>query len=186
MVKCKFEGGVVAFCLIICLITAIVSEYIIKFDFFKIKEALYFFPFFILGMLYCQFKSMIDSFIKRYWIIIVLIGFTLSASLVTSGYAAAIWGIMFSTSIALILESRCGSGIILLSGLCYTVFLLSYFPQMFIRGPIASRFSEINEYWLSVVSFVLGISIPLLIGLWYLKLRQRKSNISKIGLLVGL
>ena len=176
----------VLICLVIALISALVSVWIINFDFFKIKEALYFFPFFIFGMLYCQFKPIIDKFIRRYWIGIGIVSISISASLVTSGYIAAIWGIMFSVTIALILESKCGEGMIILSGLCYTVFLLSYFPQMFIRGPIASRFPEVNEYWFSILSFGVGLFIPLLIGFIYIKIRQRNISFSKTGILIGL
>ncbi len=179
-------GGVISICLIISLISALVSLGIIKFSFFKIKEALYFFPFFILGILYSLYKPIIDEFIRKYWIAIGIVSVCLSASLITSGYIAAIWGIMFSVTIALIMESKCGEGIIMLSGLCYTVFLLSYFPQMLIRGPIASRVPGINEYWLSLLSFAFGLLIPLLIGFIYIRLRHRNLYFSKLGLLIGL
>ena len=128
----------------------------------------------------------IKGFIKKYWIGITLLFFALSASLILKGYLAAFAGIIFSTSFALILEEKCSDKVVKLASLCYTVFLLSYFPQMIIRGPIAHLFTDINQYWLSALSFVAGWLIPVAFGLIFLKLKKRHLLAEKSAILFGL
>ena len=99
---------------------------------------------------------------------------------------AAIIGILFSLSLSIIVDKYYGASIIKLSNYTYTIFLLSYFPQMFIRGPIAHASPDVNQYVLSVLSFVFGLGIPLLIGYIYDRYLQQYNCIRRIAFLIGL
>lgn len=109
----------------------------------------------------------------------------LSVSLAFKGFPAAICGIIFSVIIALILENRCPDSFVKISGFCYTVFLLSYFPQMYIRGPIAHLYPNINQYVLSLISFIVGLIIPISLAIVYSKLKTKSTLLSKVGILIG-
>lgn len=164
----------------------ILSIYCPGISFMQISSAFNFTPYFLLGILYCLNKTEIDSLLKRYWIICIPIALLISTSLWLSGFIAALIGILFCVSAALITEQKFDDRVIDFSQLSYAVFLLSYFPQMLIRGPISSRFLEVNEYVFSFISFVSGIIIPLLICKLYDKIKHRNKQISNLGLLIGL
>lgn len=152
----------------------------------QISQAVHFLTYFLLGILYCDYKSLIDSFIRKYWILIGGLFLILSISLALPKSMNAICGIGFSVTFALVLEKWCPDRLVKMSGLCYVVFLLSYFPQMFIRGPISHRFPEINQYFFSGISFLLGLFVPLCFGLLFLKLKRRYNTLNHFGLLIGL
>ena len=98
---------------------------------------------------------------------------------------AALVGIAFSLTLSLSVEAHCGDRMIRLSGFTYTVFLLSYFPQMFIRGPIAHALPEVNQYVLSLVSIVMGFGLPMVIGFLYARVRNKNRLTRFVGLLIG-
>lgn len=153
----------------------------------QISKAVYYLTYFLLGILYCEFKPSVDKFIRGYWLILIPVFVSLSVALIfPSGYLSSICGIIFSTGLALILEKKCPDRLIKLSSLCYAVFLLSYFPQMIVRGPIAHRFPDVNQYIFSTISFVMGMFIPLLIGIIYLKIKNKHKLFKPIGYLIGL
>ena len=152
----------------------------------QISSAIHYLTYFLLGILYCEYKPSIDRFLKKYWILIGPVFLILSISLIFQNSFNAIFGILFSITFALILEDHCSDKLVKISGLCYAVFLLSYFPQMFIRGPIYHKFPEVNQYVFSGISFLLGLFIPICFGLIFLKLKNRHNRLSKIGLLIGL
>lgn len=99
---------------------------------------------------------------------------------------AALAGVVFCLVLSLVVESHCGDRIVCLSDYTYTVFLLSYFPQMFIRGPIAHALPEVNQYVLSVVSVVVGFILPIALGLFYRKVLDKNSVTRFVGLLIGI
>ena len=98
---------------------------------------------------------------------------------------SALVGIAFSLTLSLSVEKHCGDRMIRLSGFTYTVFLLSYFPQMFIRGPIAHALPEVNQYVLSLVSIVMGFGLPMVIGFLYARVRNKNRLTRFVGLLIG-
>lgn len=155
-------------------------------DFMQTSQAIYYITYFLTGVLYCENKRVADRFVWQYRFIIIPLFLILSASLMFKGYFAALAGIVFTTSLALVLEEKYGNLSVKISSLCYTVFLLSYFPQMFIRGPIAHNYPDINQYWLSALSFVMGILTPVAFGLVFLKLKNRHKIVGKTGILFGL
>lgn len=179
-------GNLLIFIALVITANIILGKFLPPIDFMQISQAIYYLTYFLSGILYYEFKPVADRFIKRYWIGITLLFLVLSASLILKGYLAAFAGIIFSTSFALILEDKCSNKVVKVASLCYTVFLLSYFPQMIVRGPIAHRFHDINQYWFSALSFVVGCLIPVAFGLIFLKLKTRHKLAEKSALLFGL
>lgn len=155
-------------------------------SFMQISLALHFIPYFLMGMMYFRFKSIIDIKLKKYWMIIVPIFLAFSVSLQLGGFSAALCGIIFSVTLALLLESKCPESLVTASDYCYIVFLLSYFPQMFVRGPIAHNLPMINQYILSLLSFMSGLLIPLTCGLVFTALKRKSRIFDKYGILIGI
>lgn len=155
-------------------------------NFFKISSAVYFSGYFALGIVYCQYKEYVDRFLLKYRYVILLASFALSALLLDSQLVAALVGIVFSVVLSLIVEGLCGKRIMQLSGYTYTVFLLSYFPQMFVRGPVAHAFPAVNQYFLSAVSALLGFFIPVMIGIIATKMKTRNRLMKFCTNLIGI
>ena len=171
-------GGVILFFLLGVVVPDI--------PFFEISSAIHYSGYFALGIVYCAYKKLIDDLFWKYCWYILPVSFALSAWLIDNVIVAALVGILFSLSLSLAVESRCGEKIIALSNYTYTVFLLSYFPQMFIRGPIAHAFPEVNQYALSIISFIAGFFVPVLIGSLVVRLKKRNKFIESCALLIGL
>ena len=155
-------------------------------SFFQIASAINYSVYFGLGILYCQNKMIVDENLKKYNIAILVISFILSAMLIPIHTIAALTGIVFSIALSLMLEKYCGHIIVTLSNYTYTIFLLSYFPQMFIRGPIAHKFGEVNQYILSATSFISGFFIPVIIAVFYNKYLKKYKLFNSLGVLIGL
>ena len=170
---------IVVFWLLDCIIPTIY--------FLRISSAIQNMPYFFVGVLYCIQKETVDRFILRYkYFLITAFGF-LSISLLSTGRLAAFTGIFFSTVIALVVADKLGSKMLHLSEYTYQVFLLSYFVQMFIRGPVASHWcSNVNQYVLSGFSFVAGLVFPLLFCEIFTRLRGNNRMLTWCGRLIGL
>ena len=181
-----FRGGYLAIIIATIVLLIALDLLLPRISFMQLSSAIHYSTFFLLGILYCDYKSTIDRFLKKYWIIIGFSFLILSVSMVLPKYMSSLCGIIFSITFALILENKCPDKYVKLSGLCYIVFLLSYFPQMFIRGPIAHRFPEVNQYIFSVISFLTGLLLPICFGLIFLKYKHKYKSLDKLGLLIGL
>lgn len=179
------RGGLFGFILTIGLLI-VATLYLPHINFMQISQAIYFATFFLLGILYCDYKSKIDHVLKKYWLIIGGSFLIASVSLYFTSYIAAFCGIGFSLAFSLLLESKCSDRLVDLSAFSYTVFLLSYFPQMFIRGPIQHMVPHINQYILSCVSFLSGLIVPVWIGMIALKIKNKHTQITHIFKLIGL
>lgn len=160
-------------------------------SFMQFSSAIHYIKYFLFGLLYCDYKNTVDTWLRKYWWAIVPVFLGISISLLFTGVLAAISGIIFSVTIALLMEEKCSDKLVKISSLCYTVFLLSYFPQMFIRGPIAHLFPDVNQYFLSIISFFSGLLLPIIFGLVFIRFRAISLNgnnyiINKLGLLIGL
>lgn len=155
-------------------------------SFMQVSVAVYYSFYFSLGILYCIYKGEVDTLLLHYKYGMLLGSFMLSAYLIPVGVIAALVGILFCLILSLIMKNYCGKRIDRLSDYTYTVFLLSYFPQMLIRGPIAHALPEVNQYVLSLVSIVTGFGLPILFGVLYGKVRDKNQLTRFVGLLVGL
>lgn len=168
--------------LIICFAFNLINPQIL---FFRIGDAIYYSVFFALGIIYCNNKLSIDLFLKRYMDIICPLSLILSMLLIPIPFIAAMFGIIFSVTLSIAIEYFCTQRIISVSNFTYTIFLLSYFPQMLIRGPIAHTFPDVNQYVFSTISFLTGFFVPILIGMVITNFRNYK--IAKIfAPLIGL
>lgn len=157
----------------------------LKISFMQLSKAIYYISFFFIGILYFDNKNIIDQFLKKYCIIIAPLFLILSISLQFKGILAALF-VVFSVTLSLVLEKKCPESFVKASTLCYTVYLFSYFPQMLIRGPIAHHFSMVNQYAFSVLSFISGLLIPIIIGILYLQLKRQNKLIERCGILIGI
>ena len=168
------------------LISLTLDHFTKNISFMQISSAIHYMTYFLFGILYCDYKQRIDIFLIRYRYIIVPLFLIISIFLLFKGVFAAISGIIFSITISLVLEYKCTDRLVKLSSLCYAVFLLSYFPQMLIRGPIAHCFPSVNQYILSLISFLSGLLLPMIVALVFLKYKGKNSVIDKTGVLIGL
>lgn len=155
-------------------------------SFFEFSTAIEYSGYFALGIVYCSYKQAVDDFLRRYRLFLLPVLFVLSACLIKVKLVAALVGILFSLSLSLAVANRCGERTVALSDFTYAVFLLSYFPQMLIRGPIAHRFPEVDQYVLSAVSFVVGFAVPVLIGMWVVRMKKKSRLVASCALLIGL
>ena len=183
--RCKFERGGV-FLLPIFLLLIVTGRIFTSVTFLQIGSAIHYMPYFIAGMAYCCYKPVVDGCLTKWRKVLIPVFFVLSVSLLTQGMVAAFCGISFSLCWTLAVADGISDWIMKLSGYCYSVFLLSYFPQMFIRGPVAYGFPDINQYVFSSFSFMLGLSIPLCICLLYDRLKSRYAFLRYSGILIGL
>lgn len=172
------RGGVI----LLFVLGAVVPEI----PFFKFSAAIEYSSYFALGIVYCSYKQAVDDFLRRYRLFFLPVLFVLSACLIKVKLVAALVGILFSLSLSLAVANRCGERTVALSDFTYAVFLLSYFPQMFIRGPIAHCFPEVNQYVLSAVSFAVGFALPVLIGMWVVRMKRKSRVVASCALLIGL
>lgn len=104
---------------------------------FEVDRAFWFSPFFIAGFIYCIEKILADIFIKKFLDLILPATLLISIILLNKGsFMSGYVGIIFAVSLSLALVSRVANYTVVFSRLTYTIFLLSYIPQMFIRGPV--------------------------------------------------
>lgn len=173
--------------IVIYIILVLIIDYLAPhISFLQISSAIHYSTYFLLGLLYCDYKKTIDIWLRKYWIAIVPAFLVISMTLLFTGLLAAISGIVFSVALALVLEEKCSDRLVKISSLSYAIFLLSYFPQMFIRGPIAHFFCNLNQYILSIISFFSGLLIPIIFGLIFIRLKEKNRRLNKLGLLIGL
>lgn len=155
-------------------------------NFMQLRKALYFFAFFWSGILYCKYSVSVNAFINHYWIPIEILSGLSSFFLIGNKYILAVSGIIFSSTLALLVSDYIPKSILKLGIFTYSIFLLSYFPQMFVRGPIHVYLSSVNQYWLSGLSFVIGLTIPIIFVIAYKKLTMNNPFLKKVGIVFGI
>lgn len=152
---------------------------------FEIDRAFYYSPYFICGYLYCIDKESVDNAFKKYNDLILSVSLLISIILLNQwSYISGFVGVIFAVSLSLALVTRIGDYTIVFSRMTYTIFLLSYIPQMLIRGPIA-HLMPVNQYILSCLSFAFGLVFPVAIGL-YVMLQDNSRFWKNIKIIIGL
>lgn len=138
-----------------------------------------------MGYMYCINKSSVDRLILTYLDVILAISLTLSVILLNHlFYVSGLIGVLMAVAMSLALTSRVGDYTVAFSRLTYTIFLLSYMPQMFIRGPI-EHWLSLDQYVLSGMSFAFGLILPVAVGLF--AAMQRNDRFWKyVKLIIGL
>lgn len=179
-------GGYLLFMFLAVIGMAILSVFLPKIKFMQVSNAVYYASYFLTGIIYCDYKIAVDRFLRKYWVVIGVLTLAASVSLMFSKYVAALSGICFSLVLSLLLEDKCSDTVVRFSAFSYTVFLLSYFPQMLLRGPISHIFPSVNQYLLSVASFVVGLAVPVIIGVIAMKIKERSPRFKNIFKLIGI
>lgn len=173
--------------ILMAIITAtVIGQFLPMIFFMQISNALDYIPYFLTGVLYCECKPLIDKIIYKFRGVVIPLFLFISVTLLTTGVVASLCGIIFSVSLALLLEKKVTPFIVSLSSFCYTIFLLSYFHHVFVRGPLARILPDVSPLILYALSFILGFFIPIGIGILFKKIKPSCKPISKLGLLIGL
>lgn len=155
-------------------------------NFMQISNAIYYSGYFIAGIMYCLKKEYVDSMLLKCRFLTLLFLFLISSLVLKCAVMAAFFGILFSLSLSLVVGEKFKAKAVVFSNFSFTIYLLSYFPQMLIRGPIYHRFIEVNEYLFSICSIVLGLFIPLLIGIMCVKIKGKNNVTNFLVSLIGL
>lgn len=154
--------------------------------FMQISSALWYSVYFVLGVVYAMHKKWVDSLLTKYrWICLIVFG-GLSFALVLPSLLAAWVGILFVLSLSLWVQAANWHQFMLISNYSFTIYLLSYFPQMLIRGPIYHHFEGINEYVFSVFSILMGVLVPISIGMIYVRIKSKNQITNFLGNIIGL
>ena len=175
VLKVNDEGGGYLLSMIMTLLLVIALDIILpEISFMQISSAIHYLTFFLIGILYCEYKPSIDKFLTKYWIFFGSIFLILSVSLILPKSISALCGIIFSVVFSLILENTVQISLSKYQDYVMWYFLLSYFPQMFIRGFVAHKYPEVNQYIFSGISFLMGLFVPICFGLIFLKIKKKK------------
>lgn len=174
--------------LIIYTLSTIASFDMDAIKFFQFSRAIYYLAFFWTGIIYCEFSSIVDKFLKKYWFIILFISGTASIFFIGGHLMRISMGILLSITIGLLLSDRIPLSVLNCTAFTYTIYLLSYFPQMLVRGPIYHSYAHlnINQYWFSALSFILGLSVPIIFSIIYNIIQSKKPSLKRIGFIFGL
>lgn len=172
--------------LLLVVLFFVFSHFVGTINFMQISTAIYYVGFFIFGIIYCLKKEYLDTLLLKCRFLTLLVLFSISALVLKYAIVAALIGILFALSLSLVIGEKFNAKIVLFSNFSFTIYLLSYFPQMLIRGPIFHRFPEVNEYVFSFCSIMLGLFIPLLIGNICVKMKNKNSLTNFFINLIGL
>lgn len=163
-----------------------ISRFFPNILFMQISSALSYSVYFILGIIYSIRKEAFDYWLMRYkWICPAVLG-GCSFALILPTVPAALVGIFFILSLSLWVRVESWQKFMLLSDYSFTIYLLSYFPQMLIRGPIYHRFEWMNEYVFSGISVLSGVLLPVGIGLIYSGIKNKNQLTKFLGNTIGL
>lgn len=167
------------------------ASFAVNFDrdiimFMKISRAIHFLAFFWTGILYSEFSEPVNRFLKKYWVILLVVCLSISVLFIGGYWIRIFAGIALSVIIGLLISDRVPDKILDWTAFTYTIFLLSYFPQMFVRGPIAHMLPNVNQYLLSALSFGLGIAVPVVFCLLFNAFGKRYPRLSKYGFIFGI
>ena len=153
--------------------------------FFEIDRAFKYSPYFIAGFLYCLDKETIDVCLRKYMEVLLSASLVMSVILVNNwSYISGFTGILLAVTMSLTLLPYVSDYTVVFSRFTYTIFLLSYIPQMFIRGPIA-HLVPLNQYVLSCLSFASGLILPVAIGM-FVFMRNDSKYWNNVKLIIGL
>lgn len=156
--------------LILLIVSATAFMYKDQILIFQFVKSLYFLIFFWIGVLYCEYSETINCMVIRYRLPIIIVFGAISILLLGSVHLKIAAGIILCTTLALLLADKVPDTWYSLTIFTFPIYLLSYFPQMFVRGPLAHHFPEVNQYFFSAISFLSGILIPIFLILIYQRL----------------
>ena len=178
--------GVLIFSLILYILPGLENNLL------NINGILKYYIYFILGGYYFLYQEKLDDFLKIDERLILFITFLItvlnlhpiSPNTDMSNFFFAVTGILFSISLGKVYIKNKYSFLNHIFGFSFTIYLLSWFPQVFIR---IIFYQILNFHWMFVlpISTVLGVYVPLVIGKVILELKKRKKLSKKISYVFG-
>ncbi len=179
--------------LFLSLIISVLSKKYIDIEFLNIKGILNYLFFFILGIGYKRYESRIDEIFKLKNIltfiifnIILLINcgtdYKISSQIIY--IFIAVTGILFSLSLEKFYSKKQYNFLNHLYGKSYSIYLLSWFFQVFIR---ILGFQVLKQEWYVVLpfSFIFGVYGPYLVNILTLKVIEKNSKLKFLKILFG-
>ena len=155
-------------------------------QFLQMFNAISYSVYFIVGIIYAIWKKTIDYWLMKYKWIGLSVFSACSFSLLLPSVIAALIGIVWVLSLSLLVSEKVQNKFMAVSNYSFTIYLLSYFPQMLIRWPIYHHFEWINEYVFSVLSILLGVFVPIGIGRVYSHIKDVNKLTKFLGNIIGL
>lgn len=179
--------------LFLSLIISVLSKKYIDIEFLNIKGILNYLFFFVLGIGYKRYESRIDEIFKLKNIltfiifnIILLINcgtdYKISSQIIY--IFIAVTGILFSLSLEKFYSKKQYNFLNHLYGKSYSIYLLSWFFQVFIR---ILGFQVLKQEWYVVLpfSFIFGVYGPYLVNILTLKVIEKNSKLKFLKILFG-
>lgn len=181
-------GGIVLIISVIIYVLAFAVDFYNRdcIPFMRFSRAIYFMAFFWTGILYAEYSDVVNRFLEKNWIVLLTVSISISVLFIGNIWLRVIAGVTMSIIIGLLAADRVPSKVLDWTAFTYTIFLLSYFPQMFVRGPVYHMFPQINQYWFSALSFILGISVPVAFCIIYRVMQKRLNVLSKYSFIFGI
>ncbi len=175
-------------------IISVLSKKFIDIEFLNIKGILNYFFFFILGITYKRYEKEIDEILKLRNILIFIILNTILLVNCIVNYKfsnqllyifISIIGILFSLSLEKIYSEKNYKFLNHLYGKSYSIYLLSWFPQVFVR---ILGFQILKQDWYVVLpfSFIFGVYGPYLANVFTLKIIEKDSKLKFLKILFGI
>lgn len=180
--------------LLLSFIISILSKQFIDIEFLNIKGILNYFFFFILGITYKRYEKKIDEILNLKNIsIFIILNIILLANCIANYEISsqllyifiAVTGILFSLSLEKIYSEKNYQFLNHLYGKSYSIYLLSWFPQVFVR---ILGFQILEQDWYVVLpfSFIFGVYGPYLVNIFILRVIKKNSKIKFLKILFGI
>lgn len=180
--------------LIISLIISLISKQFINIGFLNINGILNYLFFFILGIAYKRNENIIDKkfklnsslifiFLNIILLLNCIINYKVSSQLLY--IFIAVTGILFSISLEKIYSKKEFNFLNHLYGKSYSIYLLSWFPQVFIR---IVGFQILKQQWYIVLpfSFVSGVYGPYIVNILVLKITEKYKKLKFLKIIIGI
>lgn len=179
--------------LLVTFLISILSKKYIHIEFLNIKGILNYLFFFILGMIYKRYESKIDEIlkVKNIFSLICFFGILFINAVIDYKISSqflyifiAVTGILFSLSLEKIYSEKNYKFLNHLYGKSYSIYLLSWFPQVFVR---ILGFQILKQDWYVVLpfSFVFGVYGPYIVNVLTLKVIEKNSKLKFLKILFG-
>lgn len=179
--------------LFMAFVISIISNKFIDITFLNIKGILNYFFFFILGITYKRYENKIDKILKLENIFMIIglslillincsVNYKISSQILY--IFIAITGILFSLSLEKIYSKKNYKFLNHLYGKSYSIYLLSWFPQVFVR---ILGFQILKQEWYVVLpfSFAFGVYGPYIVNILILRIIEKKPKIKFLKILFG-
>lgn len=187
----KISKNKINFLLLISLFISLISKKFVNIELLNINGILNYLFFFILGITYNRNEIIIDKILKNKIIfffsnIILLVNCLINYKFSSQSLyiIIAISGIVFSILLEKIYLNRNYKFLNHLFGKSYSIYLLSWFSQVFVR---IIGFQILKKEWYIVLpfSFILGVYIPVIINLIVEKIANNNKKFKFLKILIG-